>query len=80
MKRYYFDFIKKSTSQEYLVTTRGYDDKDKALAKYHEEMKEAMSNENVYYAQAIVHDDEGGFLVVDVYGSLEQEEVEENVD
>ena len=70
--RYYLDFVKKSTSQEYLVPTRGYDTLDMALAKYHEEMKEAMSNENVFYAQAIVHDSEGGILVLDVYGSLEQ--------
>ena len=73
MKRYYYNLVKKSTSQEYLVATKGFDDKDKALAQYHDDMSKVMSNPNVFYALATVTNDEGGFLVVDVYGSLDDE-------
>lgn len=75
--RYYYDVVKVSTTSEYLTTTKAFDTKDKALATYHNDMSNIMKNENVYYAQAIVHDSDGGIEVFDVYGSLEQEETEE---
>lgn len=74
---YFLDFIKQSPSATYLVTTKEYTEKKygtdelarrAAITEYHKEMKEALNNSNVNYANALVRDSEGGILVMDIEG------------
>jgi hypothetical protein len=83
---YFLDFIKQSPSATYLVTTKKYTEKKygtdelarrAAITEYHNEMKEALNNANVNYANALVRDSEGGILVMDIEGEYIPESTED---
>lgn len=83
---YFLDFIKQSTTQSYPVVTRIYDvekygTEEKAqraaISDYHEDMNKALDNENINYVNALVRDDEGGILVMDIMGSYRDSEESE---
>lgn len=78
--RYYLNTVKVSTTQEYLTSTKGYDTKDEAIIKYHEDMSAMMKNENTYFGQVIIWNSDGGLVLMETYGSLDDKPEEETTE
>lgn len=75
--RYYVTVVEMTVNGENRSQPFAYDDKDKAMAKYHSIASQDITSESVIGYVALVWDSEGAIHVDDKWGTMEKPQTEE---